>query len=440
MNKRILLVRIEKLKGGDRIKREEKYFGRKELLRYSLIVPLINGTNPYSTIDEYCEEVSKGVYEFNKEKVKFKARTIKGWYYKYLKEGLESLEKHERRDKNNFRKIKDESVEERIINLRKEYPKITTKAMYKKLIEEGYITDKVSIYSIFRYLKNNNLKAVEISKKEKKKYEQEKPNDCWQSDTSSGPYIVVEGKKVKTYLISVIDDTSRLIVGYGFFYNDNGINMQKVLSEAIKKYGVPKKLYVDNGTPYKNEQLSIIMARLGIELVHARPYSPTGKGKIERSFRTIKDGWMNCSDWNKFKSIEDVEKSFSEFLYNEYQNKEHSETKETPNNRYHSNKEIKRKSKEEIEEAFMHTRKCKVYNNSTIKINKEAYEVPYKYVGKTIEVRYYVSNIEKMWVYEENKRKEEVKKPNVKENSKTIRKDNIDYSKMVNKEKEAEEI
>ena len=83
------------------MKREENYFGRKELLRYSLIVPLINGTNPYSTIDEYCKETSKNVYEFNKEKVKFKARTIKSWYYKYLNKGLESLELHKRSDRNN---------------------------------------------------------------------------------------------------------------------------------------------------------------------------------------------------------------------------------------------------------------------------------------------------------------------------------------------------
>ena len=422
-------------------KEKEKYFGRKELLRYSLIVPLINKTNPYSTVDEYCKKVSENTYEFNKEKVKFKARTIKGWYYKYLKEGLESLEVHQRRDKNNFRKIKDDTVIDRILELKKEYPRITTKAIYKKLIEEKYIEEDVSIYCIFRYLKNNNLKATEVSRKEKKKYEQEYPNDCWQSDTSSGPYIVIEGKKVKTYLISVIDDTSRLIVGHKFFFNDNGINMQKVLKEAIKKYGIPKKLYVDNGTPYKNEQLSIITARLGIQLIHAKPYSPTGKGKVERSFRTIKDGWMNCTDWNNFKSLEEVEESFNEFLYNEYNNKIHSEIKETPNNRYHEYAGmIKRKDNESIEEIFMHTRECKVYNNSTIKVNNETYEVPYKYVGKKIEVRYYVEDINKMWVYVKNERKEEVKKPDVKANSKVVRKENIDYSKMINKEKEAEDI
>lgn len=418
------------------MKVKETYYGKKELLKYSIIAPLINGTNPYGTINEYVEKASENVYFFKGENLKFKPRTIKQWYYDYLKSGLPVLEMHKRNDKNKFRKINNDAVEDRIIEIRKQYPRITTKAIYQKLLDEKYITNDVSIHCLFRYLKNNDLKATEISRKEKKKYEQEYPNDCWQGDTSTGPYILVDGQKCKTYLISIIDDASRLIVGYGFFFHDNAINMQKVLKNAMKKYGIPKKFYVDNGSPYKNEQLSIIMARIGSVLIHAKPYSPTGKGKIERSFRTIKDGWMNCTDWNEFESIEDVEKSFSEFLYGEYINKVHSETKETPNNRYHKYYDkIKRKELNEIEEAFMHTKICKVYNNSTIQLNKEVYEVPYKYVGKKVEVRYYVENQDKLWIYDEfGVRQQECKKPNIKENSISKRKDNIDYSKIINKE------
>lgn len=419
----------------------EKYYGRKDLLRYSIISPLINGTNEYGTIGEYCKQASQKSYEFEGKILKFKERTIKGWYYNYLKEGFDKLGNHQRSDKKQFRKIKNEKVVEKIIELKKSYPRITTKAIYRKLREEKYINSEVSIHCIFRYLKSNNLKAIEISKKEKKKYEQEYPNDCWQSDTTSGPYIKVKGKKYKTYLISVIDDMSRLIVGYGFFYNDNAINMQKVLKEAMKKYGIPKKLYVDNGSPYKNEQLSIIMARIGSQLIHAKPYSPTGKGKVERSFRTIKDGWMNCTDWNTFKSLEEVEKSFSEYLYNNYINTIHSEIKETPNNRFHKYENIiKRKEAETIEKSFMHTKHCKVYNNSTIQLNKQIYEVPYKYVGKKIEVRYYVEEEKKIYIYDElGKEKEECKIPNEIDNSKSKRKDNIDYSKIINKIEGVEE-
>ena len=418
---------------------KSNYYGRIDLFRYSVIAPLINNTNEFNTINEYCDFVASKSYDFEGKIIKITPKTVKNWYYKYRKEGLESLENHKRCDKNNFRKIKNELVEDRIIELRKMYPRITAKKIYEKLLEDNYITSDISVYAIFRYLKNNNLKAVQISKKEKKKYEHDYPNDSWQSDTSTGPYIKVDGKSKRVYLIMIIDDASRLIVGYDFFFEDNAINMQKVLKSAIKKYGVPKQLYVDNGSPYKNEQISLITARLGIKLIHAKPYSPTGKGKIERSFRTIKDGWLNCSDWNEFKTIEDVKDSFSNYLYKEYINKEHSETKITPNNKWHNEiKELKQLEEEKIEEAFMHSRLSKVYNDSTIQINNEKYEVPYKYVGQKIEVRYYVSNPKEIIIYKDGKRCEICKLVDKKANSRVYRKNNIDYDKMINKESEEE--
>ena len=416
-----------------------KYYGRMELFRYSIIAPLINNTNEFNTINEYCDFVASKSYDFEGKIKRITSKTVKNWYYKYRKEGLESLESHKRKDKSKFRKITNDLVEERIIELRKEYPRITAKKIHEKLQEEKYISKDVSVHAIFRYLKSNNLKAIQISKKEKKKYEHDNPNDSWQSDTSTGPYIKVEGKSKRVYLIMIIDDASRMIVGYDFFYEDNAINMQKVLKSAIKKYGIPKQLYVDNGSPYKNEQISLITARLGIKLIHAKPYSPTGKGKIERSFRTIKDGWLNCSNWNEFKTLEDVKESFSTYLYKEYINKEHSETKITPNNKWHNEiKELRQIEEEKVEEAFMHSRLSKVYNDSTIQINNEKYEVPYKYVGQKIEVRYYVNNPKEIIIYSDGKRCEKCKIVDTKSNSKIQRKNNIDYEKMINKESEEE--
>ena len=418
---------------------KSKYYGRIELFRYSIIAPLISNTHEFNTINEYCNFIATQNYNFEGKNIKITSRTVKNWYYKYQKEGLEGLEQKKRKDKNKFRKIDDEEVVDRIIELREKYPRITAKKIYEKLITEKYITKDVSVYAIFRYLKSNNLKAIQISKKEKKKYEHELPNDSWQSDTSTGPYIKVDGKSKRVYLIMIIDDTSRLIVGYDFFLEYNAINTQKVLKSAIKKYGVPRQLYVDNGSPYKNEQLSLITARLGIKLIHAKPYSPTGKGKIERSFRTIKDGWLHCTDWNSFKTIEDVKESFSNYLYNEYINKTHSEIKMSPNNKWHKEiKEARYLELEQVEEAFMHSRTCKVYNDSTIRINNEKYEVPYKYVGQKIEVRYYVDNPKEIIIYVDGKKCEKCKIVDVKANSKIYRKNNINYEKMVNKESEEE--
>ena len=221
-----------------------------------------------------------------------------------------------------------------------------------------------------------------------------------------------------------IDDKSRMIMGYDVFLHDNAINMQKVFKNAIKTYGKPKKLFVDNGAPYDNKQLSLICASLGIELIHAKPYTPEAKAKQERLFRTIKDGWMRCTDWNNFKTLEDVKNSLSEFLYKDYINSIHSVIKMTPNDRWHEEYDkVKFLEEAFIEENFLHRTFNKDRLDRTISFNKEYYEVPYKYNPL---------DLEKLYLYENNKKVCDIFKVDKIANGKSKRKDGIDYSKVLN--------
>ena len=47
-------------------------------------------------------------------------------------------------------------------------------------------------------------------------------------------------KKQKTYIIALIDDASRMIVGIDIFFNDNFVNLMSVIRGAVIKYGKPK--------------------------------------------------------------------------------------------------------------------------------------------------------------------------------------------------------
>ena len=107
-------------------------------------------------------------------------------------------------------------------------------------------------------------------------------------------------------MIQIIDDHSRLIVGSRFFYNDNAYNFQKVLKDAISRYGICKKLYLDNGSTYSNEQLTLICGSLGIVKLHTPVRDGASKAKIERSFRTIKDTWLNGFDSSSVSSLEEL--------------------------------------------------------------------------------------------------------------------------------------
>lgn len=417
------------------------YYNDISLFRFSIIVPLLNHTHNCNSITEYFNLAAAKTYFFNGKELRFSASCIKRWYLSYLKYGIVALQPKHRNDKNSSRKLSYETIE-RIHSLRAEFPHITGSAIYKKLIQENYINQNdISLSTILRYLKHNNLKANQLVNIERRMFEMEFVNDCWQADTSVGPYIKIDNIKYKTYIIMFIDDKSRMIMGYDIFFNDTAINMQKVFKNAIKSYGKPKRLFVDNGGPYDNKQLSFICASLGIELIHAKPYTPEAKAKQERLFRTIKDGWMRCTDWNSFQSLEHVRNSLSNFLYENYINKVHSVTKMTPNDRWHQEFErVNYVNEQLIEESFLHRTNNKVRLDRTISFKNEYYEVPFQYVGQTIELRYNPLDLGTLFLYENNKRICNVTKVDKVANSKSKRKNGIDYSVVLNDDRDVIEM
>ena len=52
-----------------------------------------------------------------------------------------------------------------------------------------------------------------------------------------------------------------------------------MFKNALIRRGLPLRLYVDNGANYRSQQLALVCAKLGIALIHARPYQPAGKSK-----------------------------------------------------------------------------------------------------------------------------------------------------------------
>ena len=109
------------------------------------------------------------------------------------------------------------------------------------------------------------------------------------SDVMHGPIIFADGKrKRKTYLIATLDDATRVVPYAAFAMHENTAAFLPVLQTAILRRGIPKRLYVDNGSAYRSQHLALVCAKLGITLIHARPYQPQGKGKQERWFRTVR--------------------------------------------------------------------------------------------------------------------------------------------------------
>jgi len=402
------------------------------LFRFSLIAPVVNETyDAYSKMQFFRDIASKTHTLPDGKSVKLASSTIKRWFLCYKNAGFDALIPKTRADAGRPRVLDSDCIE-KIHSLKEKYPYITGKLLYQKLVEEGYIkVTSTSLSTVLRYIRDNNLKRNQITPIDRRAFEMEFANDCWQSDTSHGPVIKVNGLKRQTYLISFIDDASRLILHGEFFFNDNAVNMQIVFKKAIAKYGVPKKLFVDNGGTYKNDQLHLICASIGTVLIHTKAYSPESKGKIERSFRTIKDNWLNGVDWNDFGSLEQLNTEFNKYLNDKYNNSQHSSLGTTPKNRYLKDVDkIKIMPSELLETHFLHRVTRRVNNDATIQLNSKYFEVSQKYIGQRLNIRYLPANADKAFIFSQNNVLIDTIFPLKRVDNSKVRRNSIDYSQM----------
>lgn len=89
-----------------------------------------------------------------------------------------------------------------------------------------------------------------------------------------GPYLKTDdGKKHRIYIIALIDDASRFIVGIDVFFHDTFVNLMSVIKSAVAKYGRPQLFNFDNGRSYKNKQMELLAARIGSVIHYDQPYS-----------------------------------------------------------------------------------------------------------------------------------------------------------------------
>ncbi len=82
----------------------------------------------------------------------------------------------------------------------------------------------------------------------------------------------------QVYLVAVIDDATRYLVGAECFFQENRPRLEQVLQGAVVRHGVPDILHCDNGSIYASDYLTRVCAELGVDLRHSTVRRPEGKG------------------------------------------------------------------------------------------------------------------------------------------------------------------
>jgi hypothetical protein len=228
--------------------------------------------------------------------------------------------------------------------------------------------------------------------KDRRRFSYEHAGELWMSDVMHGPSVVVGNKrKQKTYLVGLLDDATRGVPYCGFALSENTAAFLPIFKSAVMRRGIPKRLYVDNGAVFRSHHLALVCAKLGVTLIHARPYKPEGKGKQERFFRTVRMRFLSTLTATDTSSLDALNRRLWAWVEGEYHQTPHNGLDgTTPLDAWAMRSGDVRVPGPEIDlrEMFLFEQKRRVHRDRTVSLDGLLYEVEAALVGEVVVLRY----------------------------------------------------
>ena len=230
--------------------------------------------------------------------------------------GLSGLGDGSTRPKRSGNKL-SAAKEEKILKYWQEHPGLGPSQIQFQLKREGL---KVSTRAIRRILIENGYeRKSKIGTGEVQRFEAERPNKLWQLDI-----LDFWLSKLRVFVLLMIDDYSRFVVGFGIFTEATMSHAITVLRKAVARYGKPESLLTDRGMQFYSwrtmNRFQKLLESLGIEHILARPHHPQTTGKVEALNKRIQNELIQKKH---FKSLSELEKEVRVWLYDYNHNRTH---------------------------------------------------------------------------------------------------------------------
>ena len=365
------------------------------LFRLSVLGSLTTAQLQRGELKQELERLAARHYDIpNSRRTQISSKTIEGWYYRYQRDGVDGLSPKVREDKG-VSKLSGE-VQEALVTAKQENPKRSIRQLVKLMEDRGVVPKKsLSRSAVHRLLLHHGIsqqRSNDEAPVERRSFEARYAGDLWYGDVMHGPRVVVSGVLRKSYLVSLMDDASRLVPHSAFCLSETALEIEGVLKQALLKRGVPRRLVVDNGSAYRAESLQGICARLPIELIYCKPYNPEGKAKLERWHRTVRGQFLSelpLQKENKPLSLQQLNSYWWGWLEQHYHTTEHSTLGCAPIVRYQQDLDRIRGLEErisQIDTLFYHHIERKVRKDGSISYEGVRYEVDYLLSGQIVTV------------------------------------------------------
>lgn len=319
------------------------------LFRYRLISPLLDAVGLPTARRDYLEflQMHPPIAPTG-QPLRLSMRTLRRYQAQYQRHGFEGLRPHRRVDWGTLRAI-PATVWDQAQAFKREVPERSADQVLALL--EAWaptvglplaVIHQVRRATLYRQWARHGLTRHQLhgaAPKRFRRWEAQAPGHLWQTDVMNGPYLpdptaTQPDRKRATYCLVILDDYSRRVVAGRFAWHADSALLEQLLWEAIQRWGAPQRLYTDQGAIYTSDRLGVLCGRLNIRLVHTPPYTPQGKGKQERWWGHLQSSFLPELRAYPADSLGQLNTWFQAWCQEHYHRRIHSETGDTPVERW----------------------------------------------------------------------------------------------------------
>jgi len=280
--------------------------------------------------DEYCTR--HGVSD----------RTLRNYVARYATGGAQAF--LTQRVRSSSPRVRDEELARAILQLITERPTRTVPMLRRILAADHRFADTMATVSdrtVYRFLLEHGLSQKErhalLSEDGRMSYHRfqaERPLDLVQGDARDGIWLDTKDGKKKTYLFLWVDDYSRKILSGRYYLDEKLPRMEDTFKRLVLRWGIPAKVYLDNGSVYIAKQFAWILGELKTTKLHHKPYQAYCKGKVEAVNKIIKNDFQGEAQLAGFKTLEELNSAFAAWVDLEHNVRIHSQTGQAPDKRF----------------------------------------------------------------------------------------------------------
>jgi transposase InsO family protein len=369
----------------------------------NLLHPVIFGRVEERQINRHLKKLAQEEILFPDGKKKTPSlSTLRRKLNLYSHGGFRGLARKSRSDRGKIRSV-DQEILDKAVELKKEQP-FRSDETINRILEAQY-QKTIAPSTLYRHLRKagaTRLKLGVTGKKVRKRFTRDHTHDLWVGDFEEGPYVLVNGEVLATYLCLFIDCHSRYVVDGRYYLRQNLDILIDSLLRAWSVHGKSKELYVDNARIYYANALKSACYELNINLLHRPPHDPAAGGLVERVFQTIQVQFESEVRSGELLALNALNRGFSAYLEMAYHTRIHSETGQSPKNRYNQGLTVLRHvNMQQIIQFFMRKVLRTVDKDfSDIQLNNTFYRVDPKLRGDRVQVRFDpFSDMKTVWIY-----------------------------------------